>query len=479
MDVSVIRNASFPNIDRNGWLTLVERSLSGASFEDELVSWTDDGIGIQPLYPRARDAHVLGRADAGRRWSILQRADDPDTARARTQVQEDVASGATGLALVFASAPNAFGYGLRPDPETLAQILEGLDLAQTHLRIDVHPASRSSITWLAELMTARRIDPEKLSLSFGIDPAAHFASAGRLRMSVEALQASMPQSLAHFFALGVPGILLEGDGRVYHNAGATEAQELGALAATAALYLRMFQDARQPLLYAVPHIGFAVAVDQDQWMSMAKIRALRTLWARLQEACGMEPTGARIHAETSYRMMTVKDPQTNILRSTIATFAAATGGADTISVLPHTMALGLPDPFARRIARNTQLILAEESQLDFIADPAAGSGAIEALTEALCEQAWSEFQRIEAEGGILESVAAGAVQARIRTAREARAELYRKGERTIVGTTIYPQAQEQPATVLEATPVVAEEDGVAFCERLPVARLDETAGATQ
>jgi methylmalonyl-CoA mutase len=477
MDATVIRDASFPEVDREGWLKLAERALAGASFEDKLVSRTDDGIRVEPLYPRVTNPNLLPRAEAAARWAIVQRIDDPDARRAREQALEDVANGATGLALVFAGAPNAFGFGLRPEPDTLAQVLDGVQLTRTHVRIDVHPGSRSTINWMADLLAAKRVDPARLSLSFGIDPAAYFASAGKLRMSLEALQASMPQSLAHFFALGVPGILLEGDGRAYHNAGATEAQELGALTATAVFYLRMFEEARQPLVYAAPHIGFAVAVDQDQFVSMAKIRAVRKLWARLQEACGMEPTPARIHAETSYRMTTAKDPETNILRGTIAAFAAAAGGADTISVLPHTIAVGLPDGFARRVARNTQLILADESHLDFISDPASGAGGVEALTDALCEAAWTEFRRIEAEGGIMASVAAGGLQTRIREACQARAERFRKGERTIVGTTLYPAAAERTVSTLAAEPVVIEEEGVAFCEKLPVLRIDETMGA--
>src|SRR5690606_18329781 len=168
-----------------------------------------------------------------------------------------------------------------------------------------------------------------------IDPAAIFAGTGRLRMSIEALRASMPPSLAHFFALGVPGALLEADGRVLHNAGATEAQELGFMLASAVSHLKMFEEARQPLVYAAPHIGFALSVDQDQFVSMAKIRALRKLWQRVQEACDIEPSPAVVHAETSYRMITRKDAENNILRNTIAVFAAAVGGADSISTLPH------------------------------------------------------------------------------------------------------------------------------------------------
>jgi methylmalonyl-CoA mutase len=330
--------------------------------------------------------------------------------------------------------------------------------------------------WLVAYLTRQRVDPAKLSLSFGIDPAAIFAGTGRLSMTIEALQASMPQSLAHFFALGVPGVLLEADGRVFHNAGATEAQELGAMLASAAAHLRLFADARQALIYAAPHIGFAVSVDQDQFLSMAKIRALRKLWARMQEVCSIPPGEAAIHAETSYRMMTFADPETNILRGTIACFAAATGGADSISILPHTIAHGVPAGFARRIARNMQLIMATESHIGFVADPASGSGGVEALTDTLCEKAWDEFRTIEQEGGILKSLAGGHVQHRIATARDERARHYREGRREIVGTTVYRLEKENPVEALLAEKRPVPTDGAVFCERLDSFRIDQLIG---
>src|SRR5690606_33640483 len=148
------------------------------------------------------------------------------------------------------------------------------------------------------------------------------------------------------FALGIPGVLLEADGRVFHNAGATEAQELGATLASAAAHLRLFEDARQALVYAAPDIGFAVSVDQDQFLSIAKVIALRELRTRMLEVCSIPPSEASIHTETSCRMLTAADRETNILRSTLACFAAATGGADSITVLPHTRTHGLPAGFA-------------------------------------------------------------------------------------------------------------------------------------
>jgi len=473
MDVSLFKNASFPEVGHDGWLKLARKAIGDADFDATLVSETDDGIRIDPLTERRAKAARIERSDPSTPWTVVQRVDDPDPARANAQALADVDGGATGLSIVFEGAPNAFGYGLPATAEALTTALRGVPLGDVSLRVDAHPASRASSDWLVALLGSQRVSPAKLKLAFGIDPAAIFGGTGRLRMSIEALKASMPQSLAHFFALGLPGVLLEADGRVYHNAGATEAQELGAMLATAVLHLRMFEQARQPLVYAAPHVGFATSIDQDQFLGIAKLRALRRLWARVQQECGIEPAATAVHAETSWRMMTAKDAETNILRTTIACFAAATGGADSISILPYTAAHGLPDAFARRVARNTHLVLAGESGVGFVSDPTAGSGSVEALTDALCDAAWREFQAIEADGGILESLAAGRLQQRIAASREKRLEAIRAGKKPIVGTTLYPLKTERPVNILKAERRSGPTDGAVFCEPLPALRLDE------
>jgi len=465
----------FPAFDRERWMALAEKALAGADFE-ALTARTDDGLRIEPLETRRSDTTPLTRRRPASSWLIVQRCDDTDPVRANRQALEDIAGGATGLALVFEGAPNAFGYGLPDAPDTLQRVLEGVPLDRIHLRVDAHPSSRAMADRLVAFLTQRRADPARLGLSFGIDSAATFAGTGRLRMSIEALQASMPQSLAHFFAMGVPGILLEADGRVFHNAGATEAQELGAMLAGAVAHLRLFEEARQALVYAAPYIGFALSVDQDQFLSAAKIRALRLLWQRAQEAVSIKPTKAMIHAETSYRMATALDPENNILRATLAAFAAAIGGADSISVLPHTIAHGLPEAFARRVARNTQLVLASETHVGFVADPLAGSGSAEALTDALCEAAWAEFQRIETEGGLLRSLASGHVQARIMEARDRRTLEYKSGDRPIIGATLFPAKIEAPVETLAATRRPVPTDGTVFCRRLESSRIDQLIG---
>ncbi|MEM7429811.1 MAG: methylmalonyl-CoA mutase family protein, partial [Pseudomonadota bacterium] len=174
----------------------------------------------------------------------------------------------------------------------------------------------------------------------------------------------------------------------------------------------------------------------------------RLLWARVIEACGASPKPLRLHAESSWRMLARRDPHVNLLRATAATFAAATAGADTLTVLPFTAAIGLPDRFARRMARNVQLVLAEESNLGYVADPAAGSGFIDSLTRDLAEEAWAQFQRHEAAGGIVEALKAGSLTAQVDETRTARLRNVSRRKDALTGVSEFPNIHEAPAEVL-------------------------------
>lgn len=466
MEAAIINSGSFPPMNRAQWLETGRREGKMCQ-GDAPPQPSNADLHFQQI--RSDPAAGLGaHATAG--WTMVQRIDDVDPRRANHQAQDDIEGGATGLAIVFEGAPNAFGYGLPARPESLAAVLHNIQMDRIYLRIDMHPASRVSVDWLIELMRRKKVDPSRLSLSFGIDPAAVFAGNGSLRMSVEALQASMPPSLAHFFGLGIPAVLLEADGRVVHNAGGTDAQELGVMLASAVSYLRMFVEARQPLMYAAPHIGFALSVDHDQFLAVAKLRALRRLWAQVQEICAIPASPAKVHVETSYRMMTAANVETNILRAALAATAAAAGGADTVCVLPHTLPLGLPERRARRLALDAQLVLADETHLASLADPTASTEDLDILTATLCEAAWDEFRQIQQEDGLLPSLKAGLVQKRVLHTRAQRLENLRKGSQKIVG--LGDKGADAPAT-LQATRRSLPSDGVVFCERLPAVRLDE------
>jgi methylmalonyl-CoA mutase len=199
------------------------------------------------------------------------------------------------------------------------------------------------------------------------------------------------------------------DGPAFHNLGANATWELAGSVAAAVAYLRVLTETGIPVGQALRQISFRLAADDDQFMTIAKMRAARRLWARVAEVVGEpESGGAVVHAETSLPMMTQRDPWVNMLRSTLAAFGAGVGGADTVLVFPFDIAIpggfpGTARSFARRIARNTQLLLLEESYVGRVLDPAGGSWFVEDLTDQLAERAWRHFQAIEAHGGFVDA----------------------------------------------------------------------------
>jgi methylmalonyl-CoA mutase len=186
---------------------------------------------------------------------------------------------------------------------------------------------------------------------------------------------------------------------------------------------------------------------------MVKFRALRLLWARVEDSCGLKPKPLFIAADTAWRMLTQRDPSVNMLRATMATFAAGLGGANAVCVLPHTLALGLPDGFARRVARNTQLVLLEESNLAKVSDPAAGAGGIEALTRELCEAAWGLFQDIETAGGAFQALGNNIIQPKVAATRAARQAAVARRREVLTGASEFPNLHEARAAVLKVKPI--------------------------
>jgi methylmalonyl-CoA mutase len=249
-------------------------------------------------------------------------------------------------------------------------------------------------------------------------------------------------------AEGFTGPFAVADGRVVHAAGGSEAQELAFALATAIAYLRAMEQGGIKLDDARGFIYFRLAADQDQFLTIAKFRAVRRLWACIEEACGLAPRPTFVAAETAWRMMSKRDPHGNIVRGTIAALGAAVGGADAVTVLPFSTALGLPDAFARRIARNTQTILIEEANIHRVADPAAGSGAIEALTDALCAVAWKLFQEIEQTGGAAKALEAGSIQRAVAKVRSEREANVGRRKDSVIGTSDFPDLAEDQVAVL-------------------------------
>jgi methylmalonyl-CoA mutase len=444
--------ADFPQATHEQWLKRVEGVLKGADFQKKLVSRSHDGIAIQPLYPKAEGTAPIAREQAGR-WRVSQRVDHPDPQKANELALLDLEGGTDALTLVPRKAPAARGFGTRIDSlDDLDRALSGVMLDLIHLRVDAGGHGRQMAALVLALAERRGHRLSELSLDLGLDPIGAMAAQGRMSASWDAVAQRMGDTLSHLTARGFAGRAFLADGRVYHEAGASEAQELAAVLATGIGTLRALEVRGHSLNAARRAISFLLVADADEFLTVAKLRALRRLWARVEQACGLEPKPIRLHAETAWRMTTRRDPWVNVLRTTVAVFSAGIGGADAITALPLTAALGLPDSFARRVARNTQLILLDESNLSRVADPAAGAGGFEALTDALCEKAWTLFQEIEREGGILESLKGDKLQARIAAVRAQREKAVATRREPITGTSEFPNIGEVDVSVLLPMP---------------------------
>jgi methylmalonyl-CoA mutase len=442
----------FPSATREDWRKLVQRVLKGAPFDQRLVSTTYDRLRIEPLYePLLEAAPLTGRA-AGP-WQVMQRVDHPDPAMANAQALRDLQNGARGLTLVCAGSAGAYGYGLGPEAGAIERVLDDVHLdAGISIEFNLSPQAKDMPLALAALVRDRRISPDAVDIRFGLDPLGAVALSGGFPLpwpEVAKLAAGLATDIA---AQGFSRRIMVADGRLVHAAGGSEAQELAYVLAAAVAYLRALQAAGIPLDGARRMLFFRLAADADQFLTIAKFRALRRLWGRIEQACGLDPQPAFISAESAWRMMTKRDPWVNMLRTTLATFAAGIGGADAITALPFTAARGLPDDFARRLARNTQLILLEESNLAKVLDPAAGSGGVEALTESLAKAAWTLFQEFEAAGGAAIALERGLIQQKISETRRQRASAVARRKETIVGSSEFPHLQEMPVAVMEIAP---------------------------
>jgi len=297
------------------------------------------------------------------------------------------------------------------------------------------------------------LEPAACNIRFGLDPIGGCAVWGSSPYSWPEIVPAVTGAMKGLAAMGFKGPFAPADGRVIHDAGGSEVQELAFVLATGVAYLRALESVGVALEHAQGMVYARLSADADQFLTMAKFRALRLLWARVELSCGLTPKPMFIAADTAWRMLTQRDPYVNMLRATIATFSAGLGGANAINVLPHTLALGLPDPFARRAARNTQLVLLEESNLAKVSDPAAGSGGIETLTQQLCEAAWSLFQETEKTGGVFAALEQGLIQRKVAATRAVRETNIARRKDVLTGATEFPNLHEAHVAVLDATPV--------------------------
>ncbi|TDD19762.1 methylmalonyl-CoA mutase subunit beta [Nonomuraea diastatica] len=423
--------AGFAPVSRDDWRALAvavlrKSGIEADSPEEALSTLTYDGVSVAPLYdagdlpgdpglPGAAPYVRGARAVPG--WDVRQRhtVADPEA------VLADLESGVTSLWLV--AGPGAIPVG------ELGTVLKDVYL-------DLAPV----------VLEAGELAAEAAEALFGLAAARGTTLSGNLGAS-----GALGAGLARRCVAGFPGLrAVVVDATPYHDAGASDAEELGCSMAQGVAELRALTGGGLSVEQALGQIEFRYAATADQFATIAKLRAARRLWARVAEVCGAAEYGGQAqHAVTSAAMMTARDPWVNMLRTTLACFAAGVGGAEAVTVRPFDARLRLPDAFSRRIARNTQALLLEESGVGRVIDPAGGSWYVERRTADLAERAWDWFQEIETSGGIV--AGAGLVSDRIAATRARRADDVAHRRHPITGVSEYPDIREKPLRPAPAT----------------------------
>jgi methylmalonyl-CoA mutase len=441
--------AEFPRATREQWQELVAGVLrkSGKLPEDftgapesRLGTRTYDGIEIQPLYtaddagaetgfpgvpPFVRGARPEGHVSTG--WDVRARFTGTDARAVNRAILADLEGGVTSIWL---SVP----------PAALAEALNDVYLDLAPVVLDAGAGYEAAADALFELFAEREVPASEATAVLGADPLGLAARTG----SAPALEPAA--ALAARVAGKYPKVrTIVADGLPFHEAGGSDAQELGALVAAGVTYLRALTDAGLDVEAAAGQLEFRLAATADQFSTIAKLRAARRLWARVGEVTGFA-SPLRQHAVTSPAMLTRRDPWVNMLRTTVACFGAGVGGADAVTVLPFDAAIGRPDAFAARIARNTHAVLLEESKLAGVVDPAGGSWYVEKLTDDLARVAWAEFTAIEAAGGLVAELASGALAGRLAATWDKRAKRIATRRDPLTGVSEFPNLAEKPVT---------------------------------
>ncbi|MGY1842613.1 methylmalonyl-CoA mutase subunit beta [Modestobacter sp. SYSU DS0875] len=443
--------AGFPAATREQWRELVAGVLRKAGrddlpdpVEDALRRTVATGVTVAPLYtaedvgdlptavgvpgapPFVRGSRAGGaEVEVPAGWDVRQRHADPDVARTREAIAADLENGVTSLWLVL-------GEGALP-VEALGDVLADVYLDLAPVTVDGGPVAAEAFLSLVEGRTD--LAPGGC---LGLDPLGVQAATG------EEQDLTGLAGLARRAPAGWRTVVV--DGTVFADAGGSVVEELGCAIAAGVGYLRALTDGGLPVDEAFGQLEFRLSAGVDQFTTIAALRAARRLWNRVGEASGVaaEHRAMRQHAVTSSAMVTRHGAAVNMLRTTVACFAAGVGGADVVTVQPFDAALGLPDAFARRIARNTQTLLLEEGSVGRVLDPAGGSWYVEALTESIARAAWAWFTEVERAGGLSAALASGLVGERIAAAWATRQERVAHRTDAVTGVTEFPDAAEVP-----------------------------------
>jgi methylmalonyl-CoA mutase len=411
-------------------------------------------MGLPGQAPFARGASAARPADKA--WAIMPEHRHPLPAVANRAIVADLEHGAHGVVIRLspkhlgeASVSGGCGCGggvLVDNLEDWRQLLAGVKLAETPLSIAAGAAFLPAAAQLFAYYGECGIAPQQVRVQLGADPLGTLAARGTLARSAQALLAELGV-LAQFTATRYPEArAVTVSTMAYDNAGASAVQELAAALSTAVTYLRAMEDAGLSAPQAARQLKFSLSVGVDQFLEIAKFRAMRLLWNRVLEVANV-PESERsmlLHARTSRRILTQRDPWVNLLRTTIGGFGAAVGGVDQLTILPFDDVIGPHDEAAQRLSRNTQIILQEEAHLGRVLDASGGSYYVEQLTQSLAESAWKQFQDIERRGGMLAVLKDGTWAKEIDGVWQNRAKSFARRKTPITGISEFPHLGEKP-----------------------------------
>ncbi len=441
--------SGFPANTRQEWMSLVETVLKGQPFDKRLVRTTADGVAIQPLETAETSAKasgpLFGERDADRPWDLRCEITHPDPRTANRQILQDLEGGAASVLLKLdPTGETGIAVGGAAD---LAPALDGVFLELAPVALDAGFLGPMAADWLGELGKRAPNAP----LAFHMDPLSAFAATGASAGAIDSQIALAAETGARWAVPYAKATFFLASGRVVHEAGGSEGQEIAFALSAALAYAKALVAAGLSMPDAFGRVVLGLAAEETYFTSLAKLRAARRLWSQMTRACGVD-LAARIEARSSRRMLSTLDPWVNLLRLSAAGFAASVGGADVVILAPFTEPMGHPSELARRQARNTQLVLMEEAQLGRVSDPAAGAYSLETLTDGVARKAWTIFQEIEARGGVAKALELGAIQsdvAKVRARRDKDLSTRRQG---MIGVNEFPLLTDSPVDLEHVTP---------------------------
>jgi methylmalonyl-CoA mutase len=428
--------SEFPPLKKSDWLAELARDLKGKSFEETLVWKTIEGIDVQPVYTAEDVSPIAIPAKPSGEWLLREEIFERDFKKANEQARFALNRGASAVA--FFAEPTA--------PSEINALFDGIWLEAAPVHFYVCRNALSVLNLFLDEVRSRKLDSKFIHGTVDVDAIAAFASEGKWdkdAFSKAREMIALAKAYPNFKTMTIRA-------DVYHNAGATLAQELAFALATTVEYLAALTEQGVSADEILAHIEISFAISSNYFLEIAKLRAARWLFKELAGIYGAN-AAPTIHASSATWNKTIFDSHNNLLRATVEAMAAATGGADSITVARFDDRYAKPNEFSAHLSRNTSLILKDESHLDKTIDASKGSYYLESLTETLGEKAWKYFQQIESSGGMIAALRSGAAQSDIRRAREAKEKLIAEKKEQFIGVTKSPNAKEKMRDKIEAT----------------------------